>query len=140
QELCAEIAEVTTESLIGLLTRKDRIRPGEKTTDVFGVALLPAQLERFSAWVKDQRTTADALGLPYTSWMEVLERGAARVLEREASEPSKGASGERAGAPSTESSKLIGGEKAAFENRPKLGTSQAAGILGLIAAYKFDKT
>jgi hypothetical protein len=138
--LCDEIAEITTETLLGLLARKDRIGAHEKTTDVFGVALFPAQLERFSAWVNDQRTTADALGLPFPTWMGVLERGAARVLERAADEEANGPPEQDVGAASSVAKKLIGAEKAAFENRPKTGTSAAAGIMGLIAAYKFDKT
>lgn len=73
-ELRTEVAEISAEGLIELLALERGVTPGE-ATEVFGIPLLPKQIERLSAWILDQREVHEALGVSAEAWGRMLEAG-----------------------------------------------------------------
>ena len=134
-QLQAEIAEISAEGLIDLIAMVEGTDEGEPQ-EVLGLQLMPVQRERVSAWLFDQRATAEALGLEQEVWGKLLVAGMERYIAREAGDAPAGST-RAAGVELAR--KLVGAEGEPFENRPELGTSDQAGLRGILGARAFQK-
>ena len=128
--LCQEVAEICAETLVEVIALEEGVTDGE-VVEYEGVPLLPKQAERVSAWYRNQLPIAAALGVEPETWARLLNAGMAALID-----------GARAGAqapPSLNAAKrLLGQGAASFENPPAPGTSQRAGLSGILAARRFQ--
>ncbi|MBI2377460.1 MAG: hypothetical protein HYV07_25895 [Deltaproteobacteria bacterium] len=136
-ELRSEVSEISAEGLIELLALERGVTPGE-VQEVFGISLLPKQVERLSAWLLDQQEVAEALGVGAEAWGRMLQAGLDRHLVR------VGASrGSDVGAAVLKSEalakSLLGDKPEAFQKRAEPGESPNAGLRGLASAMAFKK-
>jgi hypothetical protein len=138
--LIGEIAEITAELLIALFDLPPRSEPkaDAKPVEVLGLPLHTHQIERFQAWVEDQKPTAAALGVDVELWMKRVTAGFEAVLQRARGESGTApqTAGQKAAAALLASS-VLGQDKATFEARPALGTSEKAGLRGMLGALSF---
>lgn len=134
--LRSEVAEISVECLIEVLALERGVEPGE-TVEVFGLALLPKQVERLSAWILDQRAVADALGVDPEAWGRMLVSGLDRY--RAAQGAGDGAQDTAAADKLLRAKSLLGDHSLPFQNRPQPGASGQAGVAGLLGAMRFRR-
>lgn len=136
-QLVQELAEISAELLLAMLTREDGLTTDAKPVDVQGVELHPKQAERLGAWLEDQQRTAKALGLDGATWQRLLDAAMTKLgaSSDDASKPD--ATKPAAAQLSEDAKKLVGAVAASFENRPEPGKSAKAGLSGLLAARSF---
>lgn len=140
-QLRSEIAEISAHTLLEVMTMERGVDGGE-AVDVGGVALLPKQVERVSAWRHDQEPTADALGVEVERWHQMVVEGMeAVVAELADAPPTQGSPAAPAGSAAERADKaraLLGNMPSTFEDRPTPGSEQA-GLSGILAAKAFAK-
>lgn len=133
-QLVDEVAEISAEMMIDLLTEERGVDVSAETVELGGVELLPKQAARLSAWLEDQKRTAEALGLDGDAWIRQMERGFDRYVARE-----RGDAATEVAEATDKAHQLLGGERGAFEPRPAPGESAKAGLAGMLAARDFAK-
>lgn len=135
-ELRSEVAEISAESMIEVLALDRGVAPGE-TTEVFGIPLLPKQIERLSAWILDQREVAEALGVGAEAWGRMLESGLDRHLVRTGAVKAPDAAAVLRSEALAKS--LLGDRPEPFQKRSAPGESESAGVRGLANVMSFKK-
>lgn len=136
-QLVDEVAEISAELMVELVTRADGVDTTQAPVDVLGVPLLPKQAERLGAWLEDQQLVAGALGLDSDAWLRQLERGFERYGQRVTG--ASAADAATATDVSDDVKRMLGNARGKFEARPAPGTSRRAGLSGLLAARGFKK-
>jgi len=136
-QLQSEVAEISAEALVELIALEEGLEEGEgEVQELLGLPMLPRQLDRISAWLHDQTETGGALGFDKETWGKLLVGGMERYIAHAAG---AAPADSRRAASLDVARKLVGAEDGAFENRPELGTSERAGLRGVLGARSFQK-
>ncbi len=134
-QLVDEVAEISAEMMVELLTQERGVDATSEPVDLGGVELFPKQAARLGAWLEDQKRTAEALGLDGDAWIRQMERGFDRYLARARGDEAPPDVAEA----TAQAQQLLGAERKAFEARPAPGESAKAGLAGMLAARDFAK-
>ena len=132
-QLRTEVAEISAESFVALLALERDVVPGPKPVEILGVELHPKQAERLSAWLQDQRSTAEALGLEPEAWGRMIDAGMKRYLanERGAAGPVPRDASKRV----IEAQRLLGTASAKGFANPRTPVGRrGSGLLDILAA------
>lgn len=128
-QLIGELADISAELLLVMLTREDGLDPAAEPVDINGTPLHPKQAERLGAWLEDQQKVAGALGLALGPWQKALE-SAMSALGEKTDNPDLTAA-------AADAQKWMGAVSQPFQNRPTPGSSPKAGLSGLLGARGF---